>query len=185
MRWSIIYIVSVLLANYTAEWFVPLPYFGLLALGTLVFGITFTARDYVHRLGRKYVYTMIGVTALVAFVMSLFLGVPIRIIIASVTAIVLAEAADTEVYHRLRKQNWLVRVFSSNAISVPLDTLLFTFIAFWGVFPVPVLIEIIYADILIKYAVGIVVAFFRYTRFGNPNQLSAQPAYKSWMSSRS
>ena len=176
MRWSIIYIACVLLANYTAEWFVPLPYFGLLALGTLVFGITFTARDYAHRLGRKYVYTMIGVTALAAFVMSLLLGVPIRIIMASVIAIVLAEAADTEVYHKLRRQNWLVRVLSSNAISVPLDTLLFVFIAFWGVFPLPILGEIIYADILIKYVVGIVVAFFRYARFDKPNQFSAQPA---------
>lgn len=64
MIWSIIYLTAVLSANYTAIWFIPLPVFGLVAFGTILFGATFTARDYVHALGRRYVYAMIAVAAL-------------------------------------------------------------------------------------------------------------------------
>ena len=46
-----IYITAVLVANYTATWFIPLPVFGLVSVGTLVFGVTFTQRDRVHRFG--------------------------------------------------------------------------------------------------------------------------------------
>ena len=63
MTWAIIYISAVLVANYTAVWFLPLPVFGLVAIGTLIFGATFTARDYVHRLGRARVYLMIAISS--------------------------------------------------------------------------------------------------------------------------
>jgi len=33
-----IYIIAVLVANYTATWFIPLPVFGMVSVGTLVFG---------------------------------------------------------------------------------------------------------------------------------------------------
>lgn len=158
MKWSIIYITCILVAQYTAEWFIPFPLFGLLSTGTVVFGATFTARDYVHRLGRRKVYIMIGIAAVASLIMVSILDVPIRIIIASIVAIVLAEIADTEIYHKLLDKSWFKRVISSNAISVPLDTVLFTCIAFFGVFPLIVLVEIIYADIIVKYTVGLIIA---------------------------
>jgi uncharacterized PurR-regulated membrane protein YhhQ (DUF165 family) len=161
MIWSTIYITCILLAQYTAEWFIPFPVFGLLSTGTVVFGATFTARDYVHKLGRRKVYIMIAIAAAASLVMVSILDVPLRIIIASITAIVLAETADTEIYHKLLNKSWFRRVVSSNAISVPLDTMLFTFIAFLGVFPAIVLVEIIYADIIIKYTVGLIIAIRR------------------------
>jgi uncharacterized PurR-regulated membrane protein YhhQ (DUF165 family) len=161
MKWSVIYITCILLAQYTAEWFVPFPLFGLLSMGTIVFGVTFTARDYVHKLGRRKVYVMIAISALASLAMVLILSVPIRIIIASILAIVLAETADTEIYHTMLNKSWFKRVVSSNAISVPLDTILFTCIAFLGVFPAIVLFEIIYADIIVKYAVGLMIAVGR------------------------
>lgn len=161
MIWPIVYIICILLAQYTAEWFIPFPFFGLLSTGTIIFGVTFTARDYVHRLGRKRVYIMIGIAAFTSLIMVSILAVPIRIIIASISAIILAETADTEIYQKLLRKTWFVRVTSSNAISVPLDTILFTGIAFLGVFPVFVLYEIIFADIVIKYAVGLIIAIRR------------------------
>jgi uncharacterized PurR-regulated membrane protein YhhQ (DUF165 family) len=161
MTWSIIYITCILLAQYTAEWFIPFPLFGLLSTGTIVFGATFTARDYVHRLGRRKVYVMIAVAAVASLVMVSILEVPIRIIIASIIAIVLAETADTEIYHKLLSKSWFVRVVSSNTISVPLDTVLFTCIAFLFVFPLSMLVEIIFADIVVKFAVGLVIAIGR------------------------
>lgn len=161
MFWSIIYLTSVLIAQYTATWFIPMPVFGLLAVGTLVFGVTFTARDYVHRLGRKYVYAMIFIAALTSLIMTFTLGVPIRIIIASIIAIVLAETVDTEVYHKLLSKSWLIRVLSSNSISIPLDTILFVTIAFTGIFSAMTLLQIIYAEIIAKYVISLTVAGFR------------------------
>jgi uncharacterized PurR-regulated membrane protein YhhQ (DUF165 family) len=159
--WSILYLTCVLLADYTASLFIPFPFFGLLSLGTIIFGVTFTARDHVHRLGRAYVYTLIAITVLASIALSALTAVPIRIIVASAIAIALSETADTEVYQALRARRWLLRVLSSNAISVPLDTLLFIAIAFYGVFATPVLIEIIAADIVVKFAVGAFVAGLR------------------------
>jgi len=161
MKWSIIYISCVLVAQYTAEWFVPFPLFGLLSTGTIVFGATFTARDYVHKFGRRKVYIMIGIAAIASLAMVIILDVPIRIIIASIISIVLAETADTEIYHKLLDKSWFKRVVSSNAISIPLDTVLFTGIAFFGVFPTVVLAEIAYADIVVKYVVGLIIAVRR------------------------
>lgn len=160
---SLIYILAVLFANYTTtpEWFIPLPIFGLVPLGTFVFGITFTQRDRLHRFGRPYVYGTIAIAALANVVMSSLLNVPIRIIVASFIAIVLAETADTEVYQRLLHRSWLVRVAGSNAISVPLDTVLFNSIAFLGVLQPIELLAVLVGDIIVKYAVGGISALYR------------------------
>jgi len=160
---SLIYILAVLGANYTATWFIPFPFYGQAAVGTFIFGVTFTQRDRLHQYGRRYVYRAIAVAAGANVLMSLVLGVPIRIIIASFLAIVLAETADTEIYQRLIKRSWLVRVTGSNAVSVPLDTLLFTLIAFWGVegFPPAVIASILVGDTGVKYGIGALVAFYR------------------------
>ena len=155
------YIAAVLIANATAEDFIDLPVFGLVSVGTLFFGITFTQRDRVHRAGRPAVYTMIAVTAVLAAGESLYLGVSWRIIGASVLAILLAEAADTEVFHRLRGHNWYKRVAGSNAVSIPLDSLIFTLVAFAGVFSAYTIAEIVWGDIVAKGAVGAVAALWR------------------------
>jgi queuosine precursor transporter len=160
---SLIYILAVLGANYTATWFVPFPIYGQAAIGTFIFGITFTQRDRLHQYGRNYVYRAIALAAFANVLMSALLGVPIRIILASFLAIVLAESADTEIYQRLIRRSWLVRVAGSNAVSVPLDTLIFTLIAFWGVegFPLPVIGSILVGDTLVKYGMGALVALYR------------------------
>ena len=75
IRSMLIYIIAVLVANYTATWFIPLPIFGMVSVGTLVFGITFTQRDRVHRFGRKSVYFMIFVAAVGMVLESLFFSV--------------------------------------------------------------------------------------------------------------
>lgn len=159
---SLIYILAVLIANYTTtpEWFIPLPIFGLVPLGTFIFGITFTQRDRLHRFGRPYVYGTIAVAALANVLMSAILNVDIRIIVASFVAIVLAETADTEVYHRLLRHSWFVRVAGSNAISVPLDTLLFNTIAFLGVLKPIELVAVMFGDIIVKYAIGALTALY-------------------------
>lgn len=158
---ALIYVAAVLAANATATLFVPLPVFGLVSVGTIFFGLTFTQRDRVHRAGRRVVYAMIAATAALAAVQSAWLGVPWRIVAASVLAILLAEAADTEVYHRLRRRGWYAGVAGSNAVSIPLDSLIFSVAAFGGVFSVATIAAIVWGDVVAKAAVGSLAALWR------------------------
>lgn len=168
-----IYIVAVLLANYTATWFIPLPIFGMLSVGTLVFGVTFTQRDRVHCFGRKPVYLMIFIAAVGMVLESLFLGVEWRIITASFIAIVLSETADTEIYQRLLRRSWIQRVIGSNLISIPLDSVLFNVIAFAGVFEPAMLVAVIFGEIVAKFATGALAAVWRAPEQGGRVQAAA------------
>lgn len=179
---AFIYIAAVLVANLTATAFIPFPVFGQVAVGTLVFGFTFTQRDRMHRIGRPFVYKVIGISAVLtlglllsvaygwgASTAALFeqqgwpwlaqsIGVLAesgpRVFVASFLAIVLAESADTEVFHHFRTHTWLGRVLLSNAVSVPLDSLIFNVVAFWGIFSRMELASIIFGEIVIKTLVG-------------------------------
>jgi len=164
MIWSIIYLSAVLVANYTAIWFIPFPVFGMVSVGTLIFGATFTARDYVHKSGRKKVYAMIGLAIIASASLSIFGNVQWRVILASTVAVALSETVDTEVYQKLLEKPWLVRVSGSNAISIPSDSLLFNLIAFAGIFSPIMITSIVFGEIVTKYIVGSVVALWRYLR---------------------
>ncbi|PSN19725.1 hypothetical protein C7271_05820 [filamentous cyanobacterium CCP5] len=159
------YLLATLGANYSAAWFIPLPVFGQVAVGTFIFGITFTQRDRLHSAGRPWVYGTIAIAALANVLMSALLDVPMRIIGASFLAIVLAETADTEIYQKLLPYPWLLRVAGSNAVSVPLDTLLFTLVAFGGVLSTSAMVALLFGEILVKYLIGALVALWRNGRF--------------------
>ncbi|NER78278.1 MAG: VUT family protein [Leptolyngbya sp. SIO1D8] len=162
---AILYILATLGANYTAAWFIPFPIFGQVAVGTFIFGITFTQRDKLHSAGRRWVYLTISIAALANVVMSAILTVPFRIIVASFLAIVLAETADTEIYQKLLRYPWLTRVAGSNAVSIPLDTLLFTLVAFAGVLSTPEILSLLFGETITKYAIGIIFALWREGKF--------------------
>lgn len=160
----------------------------LVSVGTLVFGITFTQRDRIHHFGRRTVYAVIlsaavlnlcmlasvrylwGAAAQAAFearnwealaqAMGMLRESGLRVFVASFVATVLAEAADTEVYHRLLERRWWARVTRSNAVSIPIDSLLFNLIAFAGsaYFPALVLVKVILGEIIAKFAVGLLWA---------------------------
>ena len=157
----IIYITAVLLANYTATWFIPLPVFGMVSIGTLIFGITFTQRDRVHHFGRKAVYTMILIAAIGLIIESIFMGVSWRIILASFIATVLSEAADTEIYQKLIMKSWYHKVSVSNLVSIPIDSIFFNVIAFAGVFAPVMLIAIIFGEIVVKFTTGAIASLWR------------------------
>lgn len=159
-----IYILATLAANFTATWFLPLPVFGLVSVAVFIFGITFTQRDRVHHYGRYCVYGMIGAAAILNCLEAALLGVSWRIILASFAAIILAEFVDTEVYQRHIRRPWLGRVAISNAVSIPLDSLLFNGIAFLGVFEPGLLGSIIFGEIVVKTLVGGVTALWRLPR---------------------
>lgn len=155
-----VYVACTLLANFTLDSFLPVGSFFLVNVGTLFFGITFTQRDRVHAFGRPTVYRMILLAAIANVALAAALGTPLRYVAVSFLSIVLAETADTEVFHRLRSRGWLRRVATSNAVSAPIDTVVFTVLAFAGeqFATAGWMAQVIVTDVLVKYGSGLLAA---------------------------
>lgn len=160
----------------------------LVSVGTLVFGITFTQRDRMHQMGRPFVYKVIFIAAILNLIMltslryvwgnallellhqhgwnwfheavAMLMENGWRVFLASFLAIVIAEAADTEIFHLYRDRSWIGRVTRSNAVSIPVDSILFNLIAFAGssFFPAVLLAKVILGEIVAKFLVGILYA---------------------------
>ncbi|MBN1247918.1 MAG: queuosine precursor transporter, partial [Anaerolineae bacterium] len=77
-----------------------------------------------------------------------------RIVLASIAAEVISELLDTEIYHlwvnRITRRYQWARVLVSNSVSIPVDSLVFVWIAFGGVLPVTVVWSIFWANVLVK-----------------------------------
>lgn len=172
------YIAAQILADITSLKIVSI--FGMsVDAGTLIYPLTFTIRDLVHKVaGRRAARIIILAAAVINLGMAgLFWLVsqlpydpsagpqpdwdavlaPVwRIVIASILAEIFSELADTEIYHlwvtRITSSYQWLRVLVSNAVSVPLDSLIFVWAAFGGVLPTPVVWEIFGANILLKGA---------------------------------
>jgi uncharacterized integral membrane protein (TIGR00697 family) len=151
--------------------------------GTFVYPITFTLRDLVHKtVGAKAARVLIVTAAAINLVMAgLFWLVsqlpgdpavgpqaefatvlaPVwRIVMASIAAEVVAELVDTEVYRlwveRITRRYQWMRVLTSNAVSVPLDSLMFSWGAFGGSLPAPVVWGIVLSNVLVKGATTLI-----------------------------
>lgn len=171
-----IYIAAQILADITSLKIVNI--FGRsVDAGTLIYPLTFTIRDLVHKVaGRRAARIIIITAAIINLAMAgLFWIVsrlpydpsagpqpdwdsvlaPVwRIVIASILAEVFSELTDTEIYHlwvtRITKSYQWLRVLVSNAVSIPIDSLIFVWVAFGGVLPTIVVWEIFVANILLK-----------------------------------
>jgi len=148
--------------------------------GTFIYPFTFTLRDLVHKsLGRSAARTVIVAAGVINLVMAGLFAfaawlppdptwslqrefaavlTPVwRIVIASIVAEVVAEFIDTEIYHlwvtRITRRYQWMRVLTSNAVSVPLDSLIFCWGAFGGVLPAATVWSIFWANVLLKGAV--------------------------------
>lgn len=161
------YVVCTVLANYTLDAFIPVPlqipaleFTGQINVGTLFFGIIFTQRDRIHQFGRRYAYWAIGLAVIANVVSAYYLQTPWRFIAVSFLALSLSEITDTEVYQRFIKRNWWTRVAASNAVSIPVDSTIFTVLAFLGeAFATPTwMTQVIVTDIIVKLLIGFIVA---------------------------
>ncbi|MEO6627412.1 MAG: queuosine precursor transporter [Aquihabitans sp.] len=130
-------------------------------MGTFIYPITFTLRDLIHkaagrRAARIVILTSAGVNLFLAAYLtwvssfptdpsyslgreySAVLGPLWRIVIASLLAMVVSELIDTEVYHwwvtKITTRFQWLRVLVSNAVSVPVDNLIFAIGAFAPLF---------------------------------------------------
>jgi len=145
--------------------------------GTFIYPLTFTLRDMVHKVaGIKIARMLILAAAAINLVMALFFKIvailppdlvvgpqsefalvlaPVwRIVGASIIAEVIGELIDTEGYRFwvekvTRKYQW-ARVLVSNALSIPVDSFIFSFLAFWGIMPTAVVLSIFFSNMIIK-----------------------------------
>lgn len=151
--------------------------------GTFVYPLTFTLRDLVHKVaGIRAARTLIITAALINLVMAgLFWFVALlppdpsvgpqtafgavlapvwRIVAASIIAEVLAELVDTEGYRlwveKVTPRYQWMRVLVSNSLSVPLDSVIFAWLAFGGRLPNAVVWSIIGSNVLIKGATTLI-----------------------------
>jgi uncharacterized integral membrane protein (TIGR00697 family) len=151
--------------------------------GTFIYPITFTIRDLVHKqLGKAAARTVIILAAVINLFMVVFfdiaarlpqdpswgrgeefatiLGPVWRIVIASIVAEVVSELIDTEAYHlwvsRITRRYQWARVLFSNAVSIPIDSLIFCWGAFGFALPAAVVWSIFLANIIIKGLVTVV-----------------------------
>lgn len=147
------YVLAVAFANLTAAVFLPLPLGLSVSVGTFVFSASFVCRDRLHREGKRAVYRAIAIAALVGTLETALLGMPWRIVAASTLALVLAETADTETFARI-EGSWLARALRSNLVSCPLDTAIFTLVAFAGVLPAMQLAGLIVGETLAKWVIA-------------------------------
>jgi uncharacterized PurR-regulated membrane protein YhhQ (DUF165 family) len=169
---ALVYVGATVLANFTLDSFLPLGAFFLVNVGTLFFGLTFTQRDRLHRFGRGVVYRVIFAAAVANVIAAWSVGTPWRYVAVSFLAIVIAETADTEVYQRLLHRRWFARVAGSNAVSAPLDTILFTVLAFAGApFATAAwMTQVIVTDVIVKYASSLVAAVTLLERRGDADE---------------
>ncbi|MDW3178065.1 MAG: queuosine precursor transporter [Acidimicrobiia bacterium] len=151
--------------------------------GTLVYPITFTIRDLIHKVaGKKVARTLIFTAAAINLAMAVLFWVvakwsgdpsageqlafeellaPVwRIVLASIVAEIVSEIIDTEAYERWvdrfgSKFQW-GRVLSSNAIAIPIDSILFVTIAFVGDLPGSLIWEIFWLNVVFKGAVTLI-----------------------------
>jgi len=151
--------------------------------GTFIYPLTFTLRDMVHKcMGKKAAQLMIVTAAGFNLLMALYFWVvsvlppdmsvgaqpefgqvlaPLwRLVFASIVAEVIAELTDTEIYsmwkRRVTARHQWSRVLASNAVSIPLDSLIFCWIAFGGLFEATVVWSIFASNTIIKFATTLV-----------------------------
>ncbi len=173
---SVFYVAAQMMADIASLRIVMVAGFSIDA-GTFIYPLTFTLRDMVHKVaGIKATRILILAAAAINIIMAFFFRLvsdmppdlsvgpqnefglvlsPIwRIVGASIIAEVVSELIDTEGYRFwvekvTLKYQW-ARVVFSNAVSIPVDSFLFSFLAFWGVFSVPVVTSIFLSNMIIK-----------------------------------
>ena len=151
--------------------------------GTFLYPFTFTLRDLIHKvMGKKAARLLIVVAAVINVFMALFFWLvskmpadmsvgpqtqfgavlsPVwRLVAASIVAEILSEFTDTEIYsiwvrNMTNRFQWS-RVLVSNSVSIPLDSLLFCWIAFGGTMENRVVWSIFVSNVIIKFAATLI-----------------------------
>ncbi len=173
---SVLYVAAQMMSDIASLRIVMIAGYSIDA-GTFIYPLTFTLRDMVHKVAgikaaRILILTAAGINIFMALLFKfvsllppdltvglqeefgLVLSPLWRIVAASIIAEVVSELIDTEGYRIwvekvTTKYQW-ARVLFSNLLSIPIDSFLFSFLAFWRVFPNSVVISIFISNMIIK-----------------------------------
>lgn len=153
-------------------------------MGVFLYPLTFSLRDIIHQsLGKKLTRQCIYFTVCINLFMVLYFYFislfppdesvitskmfdvvfnPVwRVVIASLIAQFVSELLDTEIYqlyvNKFKEKYKWGRVFVSNAVSIPVDNLIFCIGAFAFVYDISVLIEIFLFNIIVKYILSFII----------------------------
>lgn len=172
------YLLCQIIADVTALKMVDM--FGIyVPAAVFIYALTFTLRDVVHKqLGKQTAVFMVLTAGVVNVLMAayfmftvwlkpapfwgnqeaynLILGVVPRVVGASILAEMISELIDTEIYHRIKHLAPWKRVLGSNAVSLPIDSLIFVSVAFAGTMPLSALIAVMLGQILLKAVITVI-----------------------------
>lgn len=176
-----LYISFQLFANILSTKIALLPWIHLsVDGGTVIYPFTFTLRDFVHKTwGKRQARFIVILAASLNVVMVLLFWLigkmqpdptwpyqeayntilmPVwRITAGSIIAQVISELIDTEIFSVVyKKLGDMLGVLFSNAVSLVLDSVIFSVIAFLGVLPWDTVLQIIISNILIKLVITII-----------------------------
>ncbi len=173
---SVLYVAAQMMSDIASLRIVMIAGYSIDA-GTFIYPLTFTLRDMVHKVAgikaaRMLILAAAGINLLMALIFRVVALMPPdlsigpqeefglvlspiwRIVAASIIAEVISELIDTEGYRfwveKVTKKYHWARVLFSNLISIPVDSFLFSFLAFWGIFPAAVVISIFVSNMIIK-----------------------------------
>lgn len=159
-----------------------------LAGGILLIPFSFTIRDLMHRcIGYENAKRVVWVTAIFNLIVAVLMvvldilpaaipengnmwhvimGASWRVIIASFIGQLVSDLLDTYVFEWFTrrfgdKKTWL-RVAGSNVVSVTADSVLFSFLAFYGVLPTSVIIASVWSSFIVKYIVSVLATPIAY-----------------------
>jgi uncharacterized integral membrane protein (TIGR00697 family) len=179
---SVCYIAAQIFADITSLRIILLANMSIDA-GTLVYPFTFTLRDMVHKIGgvsiaRTLIFLAAGLNIFMALLFWLVGILPadpavgpqlefvmvlspiFRLVLASILAEVIAELMDTEAYRlwerRFGEKHQWGRVLLSNAVSIPVDSLVFVLVAFAGDLPNEVVFGIFVSNVILKGIVTLI-----------------------------
>jgi uncharacterized PurR-regulated membrane protein YhhQ (DUF165 family) len=144
--WASCYIFSILLANLFVSYFGIIKIAGLTFPAGVVFvGLTFSFRDFTQRhWGPWKIWFFILISTIITFFMNR------QVAIASVSAFLIAETIDWLVF-TITKKEFVHRIWISNTLSTPIDSIAFVTIAFgWNW-------DAIWGQALIKYLSSLLV----------------------------
>lgn len=178
-----LYVSFQVIANILSTKIALLPYLNwAVDGGTIIYPLTFTLRDFVHKsLGkqksRQIVILAAGVNLLAVLLFILIskltpdpswifqesfenILLPVwRITIASIIAQIISELIDTEIFSFVYKRFTDTKaVLTSNTIALLVDSVVFSLIAFVGSLPMTVIWQIVITNIVIKFILSVISA---------------------------
>ncbi len=152
---SIIFIFCgfLILTNILCQWQYHF-YSFTVVYGLFIYPLTFLVSDYVSEIyGKKVCLRLVFIGLLFATIPSLYLAT-VQITIGSMLAYIISQFHDVWAFHWWKKKTngkflWL-RNNASTWVSQGIDTVLFSFIAFYGILETETIISIIYTEYPIK-----------------------------------